>query len=327
MEFTHVSASDINLLALMRQVGIPEASADPYQANAAFRITTWLRAHLKFIPWLLLFVAGVVYAAIRVDSSIYYVLTAPTLLALLGLIWSQLYYSRQRLRFHDHHIEAEQGIFIRRRYFIRYRNIKRTRVTRYPGGGEGELEVFVAAEEEVQQTIQQNRNTKGILKHCSFTSGFLPAAREQGLLLDDILCGRVHAAANAVAGERQALLLETPRSVGIALTRLVLLSTVLLPLILLLPLTLPIMLVRVKRWRYRIESTRIVRSWGVFYRSETSILLDRVDRLQQSQGPLNKLFRNGNVSITTAGCSKPDLDLTDSPDYLKMYEVIRENSQ
>lgn len=327
MEFTHVSASDINLPALMRQVGIPEASADPYQANAAFRITTWLRAHLKFIPWLLLFVAGVVYAAIRVDSSIYYVLTAPTLLALLGLIWSQLYYSRQRLRFHDHHIEAEQGIFIRRRYFIRYRNIKRTRVTRYPGGGEGELEVFVAAEEEVQQTIQQNRNTKGILKHCSFTSGFLPAAREQGLLLDDILCGRVHAAANAVAGERQALLLETPRSVGIALTRLVLLSTVLLPLILLLPLTLPIMLVRVKRWRYRIESTRIVRSWGVFYRSETSILLDRVDRLQQSQGPLNKLFRNGNVSITTAGCSKPDLDLTDSPDYLKMYEVIRENSQ
>jgi uncharacterized membrane protein YdbT with pleckstrin-like domain len=327
LEFTHISASHINLPALMRQVGIPEASADPYLASAVFRISTWLRAHLNLIPWLLLFVAGVVYMAIKFDPSFYYVLTAPALLGLLGLVWSQLYYSRQQLRFHDHHIEAEQGIFIRRRYFIRYSNVKRTRVTRYPGGAEGKLEVYAAAEEEVQQTIQQHGNQKGTLKHCSFISGFLPAAFEQGLLLDDILCGRVHAAANAVAAERQALLLESTRSVGTALTRLVLLSIVLLPLLVLLPITLPIMLVRVKRWRYRIESARIVRSWGVFYRSETSILLDRVDRLQQSQGPLNKLFRNGNVSITTAGCSKPDLDLTDSPDYQKLYEIIRENSQ
>ncbi len=327
LEFTHVHASQINLPALMRQAGIPESSPDPYQVTAAFGISTWLRSRLKFLPWLLLFAGGAVYAAIQVEPSFYYLLALPVALGLFSLIRSQLYYSRQRLRFHDHHIEAEQGILARRRYFTRYSNVKRTRVTCYPGGGEGELQIFVAAEEEVQQTIQQNKNQKGILKHCSFTSGFLAGVSGQGLLLDDILCGRVHASPDAVADEPQAVLLESPRSVGTAVTRLVLLSILLVPLIVLLPITLPTVVVRVKRWRYRIEAARIVRSWGVFYRSETSILLDRVDRLQQSQGPLNKLFRNGNVSITTAGCSKPDLDLTDSPDYLKLYEVIRGNSQ
>jgi hypothetical protein len=42
---------------------------------------------------------------------------------------------------------------------------------------------------------------------------------------------------------------------------------------------------------------------------------------------LNKMFKNGSVSIMTAGSSKPDLKLVDSPDYLRLYEVIRERSQ
>ena len=109
--------------------------------------------------------------------------------------------------------------------------------------------------------------------------------------------------------------------------KLILLSIVLFPLIVLLPFTVPAMVIRVKRWRYHIEPARIVVSWGMLYRHETSILLDRVDSIQQSQGPLNKLFGNGNVSIMTAGSSKPDLSLPDSPEYLGMYEIIRERSQ
>jgi len=95
----------------------------------------------------------------------------------------------------------------------------------------------------------------------------------------------------------------------------------------LLPITLPATVIRVKRWCYRIDTARIVKSWGMLYRKETSILLDRVDSLQQNQGPLNKLFRNGNISIMTAGSSTPDFKIIDSPEYLKMFEVIRGSSQ
>ena len=139
--------------------------------------------------------------------------------------------------------------------------------------------------------------------------------------------GRVDPAPDSVAAEPLKLLLEARRSVGNALVKLVLLSVLLLPAVVLLPLTVPLRVLGVKRFRYRVEAARIVMSWGILYRSETSILLDRVDSLQQSQGPLNKMFRNGNVRIMTAGSSKPDLVIADSPEYLALYEVIRENSQ
>ncbi|MEO5712750.1 MAG: PH domain-containing protein [Luteolibacter sp.] len=329
LEFAHLRANQINLPALMRQAGIPAASPEPYEAKVSFGVLTWLRARLKFLPLLLLFAAGIVFAAMQIDERICYLLIAHVLVVSIACIRSKLYHSRQRLRFHEHHVEAEQGIIARRSYYARYSNVKRTKVTRYPGGGDGELEIFVAAEEEVGQLVQQqqNKNQQKLLKHCSFTTGFLPGVRDQGLLLDDILCGRVEPAPQAVAAEPLAVLLEAPRSVGNALVKLVLLSIVLFPLIALLPFTIPFTVIRVKRWRYRIEAARIVMSWGIFYRSETSVLLDRVDSLKQSQGPLNKLFRNGSISIMTAGSSKPDLNIIDSTAYLAMYEIIRERSQ
>lgn len=327
LEFAHVHANQINLPALMRQAGIPAASPEPYESRASFGFLTWLRARLKFLPLLVFIAAGIVFAAIQVDERIFYLLAAPVLIGLIALIHGMLYYSRQRLRFHDHHIEAEQGILAKRRYYARYSNVKRTKVTRYPGGADGDLEIFVAGEEELQQSVPQQKGKQRALKPCSFTTRFIPGVSDQGLLLDDILCGRVEPTPQAVAAAPLEVLLEARRSVGNAIVKLLFLSIILFPLIVLLPLTIPLTAIAVKRWRYRVETARIVLSSGIFYRSEMSILLDRVDSLQQSQGPLNKLFRNGNVSIMTAGSSKPDLNLIDSPAYLKMYEIIRERSQ
>ena len=331
LEFAHISSSQLNLAALMRQAGIPDASPEPCELIASFGVVTWLRANLKYLPLPLLFAAGVVFAAIQIgDPIIYYLLALPVLVCLGACIRSKIYHSRQRLRFHEHHIEAGQGVISRSRYYARYSNVKRTQVTRYPGGSEGTLEIFVAAEEEVGQLVQQQPQAKSrqtIMKHCSFTTGFLADVREKGLLLDDILCGRVEPAPDAVAAAPLDVLLEARRSVGSALVKLIFLSNLVFPLIALLPITLPATVIRIKRWRYRVDAARVVMSWGIFYQRETSILLDRVDSLQQSQGPLNKLFRNGDVSIMTAGSSKPDLRIIDSPGYLPLYQLIRERSQ
>lgn len=327
LEFAHIHASQLDLPALMRQAGIPSPSAAPCEASATFGLMTWLRAKLRFLPLLLLLAAGIAFTAIQIDPVLYFLLLLPLFLAIGSCVYDKLHCSRQRLRFHDHHVEAEQGLIARRRYFARYSNIKRTRVTGYPGGEEGDLEIFVAGEEEFQHAAAKKKGQQGILRPCSFTSRFLPAVRERGLLLDDILCGRIGPAPDSVAAQPLELLLEARRSVGNALVKLVLLSVLLLPAVVLLPLTIPLRVLGVKRFRYRVEAARVVMSWGILYRSETSILLDRVDSLQQSQGPLNKMFRNGNVRIMTAGSSKPDLVIADSPEYLALYEVIRENSR
>jgi uncharacterized membrane protein YdbT with pleckstrin-like domain len=327
LEFAHVHAGQFDLPALMRQAGIPAASSAPCVVEASFGVMTWLRARLNALPLVLILAAAIVATAVLIDPVLYSLLVLLVLAPAGACLWSGLYHARQRLRFHEHHVEAEQGLLARRSYHARYANVKRIRHTRYPGGTEGSLEIFVAGEEEVGQGGPQQKNRQTILRPCSFTSGFLPDVAGRAALLDDILCGRVDPAPQAVAAEPLELLMEARRSPGNAVLKLVLLSILLLPLVVLLPLTLPFVIIGVKRWRYRVEDARVVTRSGIFYRSETSILLDRVDSLQQSQGPLNKMFKNGNVRIMTAGSSKPDLSIIDSPDYLALYQVIRERSR
>jgi membrane protein YdbS with pleckstrin-like domain len=329
IEFAHVDASKFDVTALMRQVGIPAPSAEPHEVLASCGLFTWLSAQLKFLPLFLLAVGGFAFAGMELDPVLYYLTGLPVVVLVGSLIFSMLRASRQRLRFHDHHVEAETGIIAKRFYLARYSNIKRTTVTRYPGSEKGDLQIFVAGEEEYQHTgaTKQQQRLQKIMRPCSFTTRYLPNVRETALLFDDILCGRVDPVPNAVPDEPFEVLAESPRSVANAVTRLLLFSILLVVPIVLLPLTLPFTILRVKRWRYRVDAARIVANRGILYRSESSILLDRVDSLQQSQGPLNKMFKNGNVTIMTAGSSKPDFKIIDAPGYLELYRIIRERSE
>ncbi|WP_193212825.1 PH domain-containing protein [Luteolibacter marinus] len=325
LEFSHVHAAQFDVEALLRQAGIPAPSPAPHEAKAAFSVFAWLRGGLKHLPSLALMAAGIVVAAEQVDRILYSLLVLPASIAMGACIVAKLRASRQRLLFHDHFVEAEQGVFAKRHFLARYGNIKRLKVTRYPGGETGDLEVFVAGEEVQQQADKGDKNgSVKITRPCSFTSRFLPDVSGTGLLLDDILDGRADPTPRAVSAEPLELLLESKRAVGNAVVKLILLSILLLPLVVLLPLTIPLTVWRVKRWRYRVDPSRVVAAWGIFYRSESSILLDRVDSLQQSQGPVNKLFRNGNVTLMTAGSSKPDLKLPDASSFPDLYRTIRE---
>ncbi len=327
LEFAHVHRSQVNLPALMRLVGIPPASQESFQVEARFGLLTWLRAQIGVAIAIAVVSAGVVAAAIMADAPmIYLILLSPALIVIGGLVYSMLYYPRQRLRFHEHHIESEQGVISKSFYYVRYKNVKRITATRYPGGEEGSLKIYVAGEEQIQA---QGAQAKGlsVMKQCSFTSGMLPEPAKTAALLDDILSGRTSPSPSATPAEPSEIIAESPRSVGSALAALFLISILLFPLIVLLPITIPLTIIRVKHWRYRIEDFRIVTNHGVFFRSETSVLLDRVDSLQQSQGLLNKIFRNGKVTIMTAGSSKPDLALIDSPAYLRLYQEIRARSE
>lgn len=327
LEFAHVHCGQVDLPALMRQVGILPASAESTDIHARFGLLTWLRAQIGVAIGIAVFSAAAVAAALLAEEPlIYLILTAPALIVIGGLVYAKLYYARQRLRFHEHHIEAEQGIISKSFYYVRYKNVKRITATRYPGGEEGSLKIYVAEEEQIQEQGTPAKGLK-VMKQCSFTSGMLTEPGKTATLLDDILSGRIDQSPAAIPAEPSATLAESPRSVGNALAALFLLSILLFPLIALLPVTIPITIIRVKRWRYRIEDFRIVTHHGVLFRSETSVLLDRVDSLQQSQGLLNKIFKNGKVSVMTAGSSKPDLVLIDSPAYLRLYEEIRKRSE
>ena len=78
-----------------------------------------------------------------------------------------------------------------------------------------------------------------------------------------------------------------------------------------------------RRRRYTVDRDRIVYSEGILYRKQTTVLYERIDAIRREQGFLNKIFKNGNVTILTAGSSKPDLVLKNCPDYLAFHEEIQ----
>ena len=112
-------------------------------------------------------------------------------------------------------------------------------------------------------------------------------------------------------------------SLGNALARLVILSLFIPPLLLLLPLTIPAVIVVTRRKSYFVDQERVAFCHGVFYRHQTSILHSRLDSLKKDERLLNKLFGNGNVTMLTAGSSKPDLVLRDAREFSTLYDAIR----
>ena len=328
IEFMHVKYDAHEIEMLLRHVGIPDTSNDHFAVPASFHFMTWMRSKLWNIVFFLIVSVLIGFLVIASEEPKLVLLYIPVLVAVMGgWVYAKLYYSRQRLRFHDHHVEAEQGILAKKHYYVRYKNIKRVTTTLYPGGESGSLQIFIAGEEDMMTQVKQKDNSLyKFKKQSSFATDLVDNALNAGRLLDDILSGRADVSQVAVPAEQAEILLESSRSVGHAVFKLVTLSVIIFPLALFLPLTLPATFICIKRWRYRIESFRVVWTHGVLFREITTVLFDRVDSLQKSQGPLNKMFGNGTVSIMTAGSSKSDLVLVASPDYLKLYEAIRINT-
>ncbi|MES2982029.1 MAG: PH domain-containing protein [Verrucomicrobiota bacterium] len=329
IEFMHVPYDPLEVEMLLCQVGIPKASANPYAVCPKFELMTWLSSKLWAVIAFLMVTAGVASAAVFTQEPYVWFLMVPVaFVAIYALIYAMLYYPRQRLSFHDHHVQAEQGIISKRFFHVRYKNIKRVTATRYPGGEKGALQIFIAGEEELMpQAKQQASSLSRMKKQSSFTTHMLSDAYESGRLLDDILCGKVDATSEAKPAEPAGIILESSRSVGHAVLKLIIVSVLLFPLILLLPFTILATIITVKCWSYRVDDFRVVWKHGVFFKKITSVLFDRVDSLQKSQGPLNKIFKNGTVSIMSAGSSKADLVIIGSPDYLKIYDAIRTNTE
>lgn len=327
IEFMHVNHDPYEIEMLLRHVGIPANGNEHFNVPTRFHLMTWIRSKLWNILSILIisgFIGGLVVLSEDPYLGLFLVPVIVTVIA--GWIYAMLYHSNQRLRFHEHHAEAEQGVLARKHYYVRYKNIKRVTTTLYPGGDSGSLQIFIAGEEDSMKQRNQKSSVFNVKKQFCFTTHLIDNALMTGRLLDDILSGKVDVSPAAKPAEEPELILEAPRSVGHEIFKLVAVSVIVFPMALFLPLTLPATLICMKRWRYRIESFRVVLTHGVFFRQITTVLFDRVDSLQKSQGPLNKMFKNGTVSIMTAGSSKADLTIMACPDYLKIYEAVRVNT-
>ena len=80
----------------------------------------------------------------------------------------------------------------------------------------------------------------------------------------------------------------------------------------------------VRAHSFMIQPYKITSKSGLFYKKQISILLNKVDHINISQGALNKLFKNGNVIINTTGSSQAEIEVKNLRDYQDFYTVLKD---
>lgn len=339
LELAHVRRDAVNLPALLRQVGIPIEGLpldkpegerpSRHSFRAAFSPIAWLKASLPLAAFLVLGILGFVIAGSLIHPGLHAGVGVITVGALAGLVYGNTFYARQRCELFPQHIEVQRGILFHSHYFALYRNIKKVAHTTYPFSDDGSLQLFVAGERVAGKGTQQGGdNQKGLRVQYSFTAKYLPAVSQRLFTTDEVLRG---AEAPEVLAESQpripqdlAPLRTCKPMLANSLTALLVGSVILFPLIVLLPITVPWVILEIRRRRYDIEPHRVVFTRGILYRVQTSVLYERVDSLRNAQGFLHKIFGNGDVTIFTAGSSKPDLVLSSLKEFREVYRDIRD---
>jgi membrane protein YdbS with pleckstrin-like domain len=232
------------------------------------------------------------------------------LLPVIAYARGTFYYPRSKLEIFDDGLVFQRGLLTRHKTYARFKNIKDLTITKIPGHDCGSMRFNVAGE---------SVDTAGTSIPYGFIMRYVPQILGKDELFDYQVLAR-----SDVPAPNQGTGIEERKALGNTCGRTLLISIILFPLIALLPITLPVALWRAHHVRYRIESGRVLMRKGRLYRSQTSILFDRIDHIQTGRGPLNKLFGNGNILISTAGSTRTELVLRDVKGHEAFYQALRE---
>lgn len=328
LKLAHVNRHELQMNPLLRQIGIPKPDALE-QIPARFSLK---RMVLATLPIQAILAAAVIASLVLSLTLSGWWLTAWVLLAVLAacvVAHRCVYYPRCGVTVHAEHLECREGWLWRRHYFVRHDNVKRLELTRYPCTDVGTVRFVVAGERRQGSSGYATRKKKknplerfGASSYC-FGVRYAEGISRFRWSLDERLRGVDPAAVAAEVTPES----ESGPAVANALTGLIVLSIVIVPLVVLLPVSIPILVLAVRRRRYIVEPHRVLLSRGIVYRRHASILHDRIDSIRRNQHVFGKLFGNGNVTIFTAGSSRPDMRFTNAPDYLQLFELIQRHYQ
>ncbi len=328
LDLAHVKRDQVEIDPLLRQLGIPEPGVVEC-LPAQFSIKRMVMATLP--GQFLLGVAAVVMVVLSFVVSAVWLL-ALVLLALAAsavIIHRTVYYRRCWVNVHEHYLECQEGIWWRRRYFARHDNVKRLELTRYPGGDVGTVRFIVAGERRQGGSsgapgMNRQNNFEGMgATSYEFGVRYAEEIGRHQWSLDQRLQGfDPEPDRSEVTPEH-----ESRPALANSLAPLIVVSVVIVPLVVLLPVTVPVTVMAIRRRSYLVEPQRVILRRGILYRRQASILHDRIDSIRRHQNLLGKLFGNGNVTILTAGSSRPDMELTNAPDYEQLFLVLKSHYQ
>ena len=282
-----------------------------YSIDSQFSAPRMLLANIPAILLMVVSVAVFFGLAIALHGLFATLPLAVVVFVILAYLYRRYYYMRSSITLYGDCLEFVRGLVIRKRTCALYPNVKDISTIKYPGLNNGSMRVNVAGEK-----ILQTKNGEVRIPY-GFTVHYVPDILNKDDVFDSLLLG------SESALEPAAPVMSARKAAGNTVFVVVLVSLILVIPVVLLPITVAIAIWRARLVRYIIEPDRVLMRKGVLYRKQTSIIYDRIDHIQTGQGPLNKFFKNGNITINTAGSSKPELVLRDLPSWQDFHRELR----
>ncbi|MFW6415377.1 MAG: PH domain-containing protein, partial [Thermodesulfobacteriota bacterium] len=295
---------------------LAKAGIDPgrtlYTFNSEFSLPGMIMANLPSVAVLiLLFAAGPVLAALYQPAFAGISLFSILVFA-VWYCYAFLYYPRSGVLLYDNSLEFRRGLIVESITHALYPNVKDISTTKYPFLDTGQMRFNIAGERIKKTQYGEVRTPNG------FSVYYVPGILNKDDVFDQLLLGRTEQSLQTVRP-----LMTSGKVASNTVFVVVLASVLLFPLLALLPLSLGIAVWKARRVKYIIEPERVLMRKGVLYRRQTSIIFDRIDHIQTGQNFLNKLFKNGNILIYTAGSSKPELVLKDIRNHTEFHRQLR----
>jgi len=321
LNIQHVLCADFDRAAFLHQAGIAPSECQR-EIQPSLNRQSWLLGNLPLLGG-----CGFL-ATVILLLSFWRPYLLLGLLPLAGLlVWQWVgdwfWCKYQRLRFYEHHVEAETGFVTRKHFHIAFSDIKKVVTTRYPKCGIGSLQLFAAGERIVakKQAKEQGMMSAGggTVMPYGFRARFIDEVQALGEDVDVWL----EREAGTPRRERTLLCASRP-DLANGLVVLLVGSVIVLPMVFLLPLTFPWLVFLIRAQSYRLETGRVVVRSGLWFRRTQSVLWRRIDSLEKERGCRNTMCGNGSVTLLTAGSSRPDLVLPAMADFEDFYGKIHE---
>lgn len=252
----------------------------------------------------------IIASLVFIISFFVHILLPLVLLIILAGIFAYriFYYRRSFMKYSTDHVLFNRGLVFQEQYFAKYIHIKDATSLQYPFATLGKFTVSAAGE-----IVQQTDKQKMVVSN-GFSIRYISNVFDQHDYLDCRL-----------GMKSQKVIAERPRVFANSIVPLFIVSILILPLLIVLPFLFGFLFWRNKKFQYLLQEDRVFKISGILYKKKETILHDRIDHLNSSEGLLNKVFKNGTVLVFTAGSSSPELVIQNIPKYKEFYNILEKN--
>lgn len=266
-----------------------------------------------------------------------------TVLSVLIVSYVFFYYEYMSLTFYEDYVKFKKGVVIKQTYYVLYNDIKDIETTKYFWSNKGQICFNVAGE-----IVVKTQNGQ-YMRNCAFSIAHLDAIDVLDEIIDLIFHKRpTQKDINSLISNprdtgEESLLKVKPSPANYLIPLLVFLVpfncvvwwtykflligsliNLLFGLVVMDVMLIWIILLNVNAITYCMQSYRVLRRSGVFYKRQKSIIYDKIDFINNKQGFINKLCSNGNISINTVGSSSVELELKNMKNFKQFYELLKQ---